>query len=257
MLTDKLDDAKGKYMCNMVICCCHHCNNMLIGLKVTCIIKYHQMFSALIFAADYSFCVHQNKIFLKKNCTFTHELLQDSEDEEPFTCNFVGFCPIQSPEEFFHPKPNPTGKDLDNVIFKTIYEPESLVTGYCSHKCIYCGLSISDDELKRNSVAESTSGKMEPSLKSDCGDNNESNLEKLDCQSYHLMEFSNSDLSDTESDNESCNSNSSLSMNLTSKVIANLSLPKEDLPYLLGCKVLLKCLSIVSIIPGDNVTHES
>ena len=106
-----------------------------------------------------SFCVHQNKIFLKKNCPFTHELLQDPEDEEPFTCNFVGFFvgPTQSPEEFFHPKPNLTGKDLDNVIFKTIYEPESLVTGYCSHKCIYCGLSISDDELKRNSVAESTS----------------------------------------------------------------------------------------------------
>ena len=207
------------------------------------------MFSALTFAADYSFCVHQNKIFLKKNCPFTHELLQDSEDEEPFTCNFVGFCPTQSPEEFFYPKLNPTGKDLDNVIFKTIYEPESLVTGYCSQKCIYCGLSISDDE--------STSGKMEPSLNSDCGDNDESNLEKLDCQSYHLMEFSNSDLSDIESNNESCNSNSSFSMNLTSKVIANLSLPKEDLPYLLGCKVLLKHLSVVSIIPGDNVTHES
>ena len=122
-----------------------------IGLKVRCIIKCHQIVSALIFAADYSFCVHQNKIFLKKNCPFTHEILQDSEDEEPFTCNFVGFCPTQSLEDFFHPITNLTGKDLDNVIFKTIYEPESLVTGYCSHKCIYCGLSISDDELKRNS----------------------------------------------------------------------------------------------------------
>ena len=56
-----------------------------------------------------------------KNCSCTHGITQDSEDEEPFTCNFVGFSPLQSPEEFFHPKPIGTGNDIDNIIFKTIY----------------------------------------------------------------------------------------------------------------------------------------
>ena len=33
-------------------------------------------------------------------------------------CNFAGFCPAQSPDDFSHLKPSHDGKDLDNVIFK-------------------------------------------------------------------------------------------------------------------------------------------
>ena len=193
------------------------------------------------------FVFTQNKIYLEKKCLFNHEIAQDSEDEEPFTCNFAGFCPAQSPDDFSHPKPSHDGKDLDNVIFKTIYEPESLATGSCAHKCTYCGLSFSYEDLfnKKTSSADSTLGKLvdvtvniESAVNSElCGDKldsftNESDVNnQLVFEKCHLMESNDSDLSDIESDNDSCNSNSSKSVKLTSNVIANLSMPKEELQY--------------------------
>ena len=159
-------------------------------------------------------------------------------------CNFAGFCPAQSPDDFSHLKPSHDGKDLDNVIFKTIYEPESLVTEYSAQKCAYCGLSLSyDDQLlnKKNSSADSTFRSVNSEL---CGDN------QLVFKKCHLMEFNGSDLSDIESD-----SNSSKSVKLTSNVIANLSMPKEELQYFLGCKVMLKHLYIITISPGYSTSE--
>ena len=140
-----------------------------------------------------------------------------------------------------------------------------MATGSCANKCTYCGSSFSyEDLLNKNSSADSTLGKsidvtinIESAVNSElCGDKldhftNESDLNnQLVFEKFHLMEFNDCDLSDIESDNDSCNSNSSKSVKLTSNVIANLSMPKEELPYLLGCKVLLKHLCIITISPG-------
>ena len=99
-------------------------------------------------------------------------------------------------------------------------------------------LSINDDVvlMKRNSLLEPSYGKylggtvnMESSSNSDlCGNqidtfNNAKDLvNQCEFVKCNLMEFSNSDLSDTESDNASCTSNSSNLDKLTSSmVIAN------------------------------------
>ena len=154
------------------------------------------------------------------------------------------------------------------MIFKTIYEPENLVTGYCAHKCTYCGLSFSYEDLlnNKNSSAYSTLGKsinLESAVNSElCGDKldrfkNESDVNnQLVFEKCHLMDFNDSDLSDIEPDNDSFNSNSSKLIKLNSNAIANLSMPKEELQYLLGCKVMLKHLCIVSISPGYS-TNDS
>ena len=131
MSSGKSDDTKGKYICTYYFCK-HVLNVIYIGGIVTCIIKVHYPFSLpFLFPADYTFCVHQRKISLMKNCSCTNGITQDSElteDKEPFICNLAGFSPLQSPEEFFHPKCIGTGHDLDNIIFKTIYAPDTLFT---------------------------------------------------------------------------------------------------------------------------------
>ena len=138
-----------------------------------------------------------------------HEIVQDSEDEKPFICNF-GCNPVQSPEDLFYPKPIHTGYDVDNVKFKTIYQPESLVTGNCAHKCIYYDLIMRDDDLllNRNSVIQPTVN-MESSSNSNLCDDTLKDKHCKENQSHcNLMEFSNNDLSDIKSDNASCTSNS-------------------------------------------------
>ena len=123
--------------------------------------------------------------------------------------------------------------------------------------------------MKRNSVAEPSYGNyldgtvnMESSSNSHlCGNqsdtfNNEIELvNQCEFVKCNLIEFSNSDLSDTESDNASCTSNScNLDKLISSIIIANVSMPDEDLKYLLSCKVLLKPLSTVRISHGHDVS---
>ena len=122
--------------------------------------------------------------------------------------------------------------------------------------------------LNKKFVTETTLAKyvdgtvnMECSSNSELHDDGNDHLKDknaLDNQSEsktcHLMEFSNSDLSDIESDNGSWTANSSNqlhSLKLNSSVIANLSMAEKDLQYALSCKVLLKPLCIVHIFPHD------